>query len=218
MFGLFVSRFMNLKKFISIHLCAAMLFGLPVIALCQTALLNPSFEGVPQEAKTPAGWFPHNLGTTPDILPGVWGVQTPPKHGNTYMGLITRVDGTWESVGQQLATPLVAGTCYTFSIHLARSNTYVNYNMPVRLRIWAGTGPDSEIELLSSTEAIEHLDWKKYEFSFTPSIDAQWFVLEAYFASGYYFGYNGNLLVDACSEIKPCRRAAAPVFRRESTL
>ena len=185
----------------------------PLLGWSQSGLNNPSFEGPPQEATTPQGWEPCRLGTTPDMLPGPWDVATPARHGNSFMGLITRSDGTWESVGQLLVQPLEASQCYTFQLYLARSDKYANYNMPVRLRIWASPDKNTEPELLAETSAIDHEEWKKYEFSFTPRRDSRWFVLEAYFASGYFFNYNGNILLDHCSEILPCRRASLTTMK-----
>ena len=69
-------------------------------------LNNASFEGVPQDATTPSGWQECELGTTPDILPGFWNVYTEASDGETFIGLITRDDGSFESIGQRLSSPL----------------------------------------------------------------------------------------------------------------
>lgn len=178
---------------------------LPLFA--QVKLHNASFEGRPVEASPPEGWQPCRQGSTPDILPGPWEVRNIAREGKTYMGLITRSDGSWESVGQALAHPLEPNACYSFSLYLARSDAYANYNMPVRLRIWGGTTPREKSILLAETDAVDHKEWKKYDFSFVPSKKIMYFILEAYYASGYYFEYNGNILLDHCSDIQPCRRA-----------
>ena len=78
------------------------------------SLVNPSFEETPQDATMPAGWHSCKQGTTPDILPGFWGVTTEAFDGETYMGLITRENGTWESIEQRLSETLKKGECYTF--------------------------------------------------------------------------------------------------------
>ena len=90
----------------------------------QIFLDNASFEGEPQDATTPVGWLPCERGTTPDILPGPWGVYQEASDGDTYVGLITRDDGTWESIGQRLKQTLQPKDCYTFFLDLAHSNTY----------------------------------------------------------------------------------------------
>jgi hypothetical protein len=174
----------------------------------QILLENSSFEGDPVDATVPEGWQPCKPGTTPDILPGPWSVKTAPEEGQSYMGLITRGDGTWESVGQRLKEPIKARECYTFSLSLARSNTYAEYNWPLRLRIWGGKQACSKDVLLAETESIEHLDWQRYNFEFFSQEEVHFIILEAYYAPGVYFHYNGNILLDNCSPINPCTRAS----------
>ena len=73
----------------------------------QIYLRNPSFESdAPQDATMPSSWLGCNMGTTPDILPGFWGVMQEASDGNNFLGLITRRDGTYEAIAQRLdATP-----------------------------------------------------------------------------------------------------------------
>lgn len=96
-------------------------FFLQPDAFSQIRLENPSFEGDPQDATVPVGWFPCEEGSTPDLLPGPWAVYQTPSDGQSFMGLITREDGTWESVGQQTSQPMQNGQCYYMDINLAFS-------------------------------------------------------------------------------------------------
>ena len=66
----------------------------------QIELDNASFEGAPQDATLPQGWFACQMGTTPDILPGVWGVIMEPSDGDSYIGLITLRYGFFLSVAR----------------------------------------------------------------------------------------------------------------------
>jgi hypothetical protein len=183
-------------------------FSYPLAEMkAQIILENASFEGQPVDATVPDGWRPCKAGTTPDILPGPWSVTTQPVDGESYMGLITRSDGSWESVGQKLNEPLKARVCYTFSLYLARSNTYADYNWPLRLRIWGATSSCSKDVLLAETESVDHLEWRKYEFEFFSQEEISYILFEAYYSPGVYFHYNGNILMDNCSPISPCRRA-----------
>lgn len=72
-------------------------------------LVNPSFEAEPAEGRLngpmPKGWidcgFP--LQSTPDIHPvqnSLFGVDTPPRHGQSYLGLVVRENESWEMIGQ----------------------------------------------------------------------------------------------------------------------
>ena len=123
-----------MHKIVLILFCCIWSSGLQA----QIYLNNASFEGEPQDATVPVGWFPCARGTTPDILPGPWGVTTESSDGDTYVGLITREDGTWESIGQRLKSPVKPRECYTFTLDLAHSDTYSGYNNPLKLRIWGG--------------------------------------------------------------------------------
>ncbi|MCG8332571.1 MAG: hypothetical protein MI974_33105 [Chitinophagales bacterium] len=167
---------------------------------------NASFEGTPQDATVPAGWFPCERGTTPDILPGFWGVYQEASEGDTYVGLITREDGTWESIGQRLSQALVAKECYAFTLDIAHSKTYATYNQPLKVRIWAGTTRCERSQLLLETDFIENTDWEKYEVDFTAKGAYHYIIIEAYYKDGN-FSRRGNILIDNISSIKKCIRA-----------
>ncbi len=185
-----------------------LLFGFFVVqfAVAQIRFENPSFEGTPQDGTSPAGWFQCKTGSTPDILPGSWGVYNEAADGNTYIGLITREDGTWEDITQRLKEPLKGGECYTFSIDLARSKTYAGYNLPVRLRIWGGMERCDRDELLDQSPMIKHSTWRTYTLQINPKKDYKFIIIEAYFANGY-FSYKGNILIDNLKPLKKCPRA-----------
>ena len=97
---------------------------------------NPSFEGNPNEGGAirntlPRGWTDCGFRgeTAPDVHPvrgGNFSVSKRPAHGRTYIGMVTRDNDTWEQMGQRLTKPLKAGKCYTFSVDLARSETYLS--------------------------------------------------------------------------------------------
>lgn len=171
---------------------------------------NPSFNGTPQEsAPFLTGWFPLDERSTPDILPGPWGVTTPALEGSTYVGLTTRSDHTWEAIFQPLDNPLMRGYCYKFSVYLARSASYVGYNQPTRLRVWGSNDPHSlqNAQLLCSTAPIEHTTWQRYELSFTAQQEWRYIVLECYYKEQTLLPYRGNLLIDLLSAFLACDRA-----------
>jgi len=176
-------------------------------AFGQIALDNASFEGTPQDATLPQGWFACEMGTTPDIMPGVWGVLKEPSDGDTYLGLITREDGSFESIGQRLEAPFEKGMCYNFKLDLARSKSYAGYNFPVQVRIYAGKKKGKKSQLLYSSPTIKHEDWQNYEIQFTAKQKYNYIIIEAYFGEGLLFHYNGNVLIDGITPFIPCIRA-----------
>ena len=183
-------------------------------------LENPSFEDAPRAGMSPSGWldcgFPGE--TAPDVQPfGGFGVTQLAYDKNTYLGLVTRDNKTWESVVQKLSKPMRKGQCYKFSIYLANSERYVsatrrdpsqltNFEKGVVLRIFAGNSSKDKTELLVSSDIVEHTDWRQYKFEFTPKNgDYYYFFLEAYYKTPTMFHYNGNLLLDKASEIASCK-------------
>lgn len=176
----------------------------------QIPLENASFEGEAQDATTPVRWHQCEPDTTPDILPGFWGVTTEPSDGDTYMGLITRDLGSWEAVGQRLQKPIAKDICYNFSLELAHSKTYASYNLPVKLIIWGAATRCSRDQLIGEVAYVDHSDWRKYKFQFTAEQEYAYIIIEAGFIDGLTFPYKGNVLVDNCSSFEPCQRAYSP--------
>ncbi|MEO0776989.1 MAG: hypothetical protein AAFW73_18605 [Bacteroidota bacterium] len=188
--------------------CTLFLVLLGSSLTAQVRLENASFEGDPQDATTPVSWHPCAIGTTPDILPGPWGVYQEASEGDTYMGLITREDGTHESVGQRLPQALDPNACYSFRVDLAHSPSYSSYSAPLRVRIWGGKSRCERGQLLAESEVIDHQDWESYEFKFTTKIPVNYILLEANFLSvnGEKI-QKGNILIDNITQIRPCSRA-----------
>lgn len=188
------------------------------ILLAQTPVFleNPSFEDLPQYASVPGGWrsCAFNGESPPDIHPvenGRFGVSQTPTDGETYLGLVVRENGTAESVGQHLSEPLRTGQCYSFSLQLCRSDTFVsmgrvsfqtvNFDTPVSLRIWGGHSPCGKKTLLAASSPVGNTEWEKFTFRIQPEEDVEWLMLEASFTGNE--DYNGNLLLDGASPLVP---------------
>lgn len=177
-----------------------------IIAQKDIYLSNTSFEGEPDDATVPIGWFACAPGTTPDILPGPWGVYQEATEGDTYMGLITREDGTFESIGQRLPKPIKMNECYSFSVDLAHSNTYAGYNRPLKIRIWMGKRKCEKGQLIAETDFVDHQDFEVYNFEFTAKKTWNYIIIEAFYKEGR-FRHQGNILIDNFSAFKWCNRA-----------
>ena len=180
-------------------------------------MLNPSFEG--SDARTgqvPLDWynegFPNASPTdTHSKESRFFGVNTAPFSGDTYLGMVTRSNKTWEAIGQKMTKPLLKDSSYLFSVHLARSESHRSYDQsirqqadfttPVRLRIWA-RNEQKKAFLLGQTPLIEHTAWRVYEIGFVPVEDYEEIVLEAYYEVSSEAAYNGNILVDGCALVK----------------
>lgn len=179
-------------------------------------LTNPSFEDMPQHSRTPIGWTDCGPVTesAPDVQPGFWGVTKPAQHGNTYLGMVVRKKETWESVSQRLSRPLEKDKCYEFSMYLCRAEFYLspvsvesrdsaNFVTPAKLRIWGGFNVCDKQYLLAETKPIISHRWLEYTFKLEPIANYTHITLEAFYNTPVLFPYNGNVLVDNLSEIKP---------------
>jgi len=182
----------------------------------QTIILdNPSFEDYPGAAHTPFGWF--NCGftgeTDVDVQPGSFQVTRAAQNGRTYMGMVTRDVNTWESVGQKLKTPILKGIKYNFSFYAARSELYVsqsqlthkdvNYITPAIVRVWGGNSACAKDELLAETPQVTAAEWQHFNLSCKTRANYDFIVVEAFYKVPTLFPYNGNILIDNFSEIKP---------------
>ena len=177
----------------------------PSITKKDIKLSNPSFESQSKENNYPANWDVCGKYSTPDMQPGIWGVSKEAAHGSRFLGLTVRTDNTWEYLGQPLSEPLEAKGCYKFSMSLAKAMAYSGYSKPVKVRIWGGMDKCTKNQLLGETEAIQHTEWKKYDFIFAPNKKVKYLTIEAYFVGSE--PYKGNVLIDNCSSLEICSRA-----------
>lgn len=181
-------------------------------------LRNPSFEDMPRNSMVPIGWtdcgWPSE--TPPDIQPdplNQFRVTMAAQNGNTYIGMVVRDNDTWERIGQELSEPMIGGLCYSFRIHLARSRVYLsqsrvthqaaNYVTPTKLRIHGGYDLCDRKEIIGETELVSNYDWKEYLLKLQPSEDYTHLVFEVFYRTPVLIPYNGNLLMDNASPLRP---------------
>ena len=125
-----------LTKGFTIVLGIAFCAAFPLTGQESIRLQNPSFEDMPRKGvpgmPSIKGW--HDCGLSkfptespPDIHPvmnNAWDVALQSYDGNTYLGMVTRANDTYESLSQALSSPIQAGVCYSFTAFLAQSNQY----------------------------------------------------------------------------------------------
>jgi len=172
----------------------------------QMHLQNPSFEDEPSDATMPMGWMSCEDGTTPDILPGYWGVYQEANEGDTYIGLITRTSGTFESIGQRTSEEMSKGSCYEFKLDLSHSDNYAGYSNPLKLKIYIGGKKCRSKQLIFESPLIDNIDWKTFKIEFSPEKNSRYIIIEAFHQEGK-FSYKGNILIDNISPITFCSRA-----------
>lgn len=200
-------------------------------------LRNGSFEDTPKRGGEAlegiAGWFDCGrinfpIETPPDIHPnGFWENNLPASDRETYLGMVVRDNGTYESVSQRLDASLEPGKCYSFTIHLAKAEKYIsktrttgqeaNYTTPIVLRIWGGSGFCNEKELLAESDPVTNTSWQINAFEFKPKNTVRSLTFEAYYKTPILIPYNGNILVDGASEIIRIPCPGEPEFAEEKT-
>ncbi len=188
-----------MNRFISnIPRLSALIIGLMLFSneiQSQISVINPSFEDEPADATTPQGWHPCDNMTTPDIFPGFWGVYNDPSEGNTYVGIITRENGTYEQFGQRLSSKLKKGQCYRTAIDLAHSIIYSGYNKPIQVRIYIGSSKCDKNQLIFESPVMKSMKWSTHLIEFVPTAEHEYFIIQAHFSDEPY-NHKGNILLD----------------------
>ena len=178
---------------------------------------NPSFDiGDAAHSTAPFFWtnscsFPYE--SPPDVHlseKGIFGVKNKSKHGNQFLGLVTRVNNTYEAIFQKLMFPLKKDEKYTFSLYLAMSNSLHSFSkesmqeetftVPSVLRVWGGEYECDQSYLIYESPTINQESWKKYKIAFTAQKDIKYIILEAFYTDANV-PKNGNILIDNISPI-----------------
>ncbi len=194
------------------------------------AIRNPSFEDLPGPGRAPHGWYFCNFPgeSPPDIHPIVFlGVETLPKSGDTFVGLVTRPNGSYERIGQHLQQPLQAGTRYRLRVHVARSPHYnsldretllpVDFNNPVIVQLLGSRMSCTQNELLAQSEPIVGNAWQEITFEFEPRTNLEYLIIGAYFTDSET-PLPGHVLIDHLGPILPQDDLAPRAFIDEANV
>ncbi len=181
-----------------------------------TEFENASFEqDLSGHSKTPISW--KNCGDFHSSSVDIHGyrkkffqVSQGANDGNNFVGMVTRTDGTYEALGQNLENSLDAGHTYSFSLFACRSQQYIsrskssmkeeNFNKPTILQVYGGTDCNNS-KLLISTAIIEHTNWAEYVLVFDAEEEIEFLLIEVNYDSAAEFSYDGNILIDNISPI-----------------
>jgi len=208
-------------------------FSMAVKAQEVISLQNPSFEDIPRKGgefpSTIKGWHDCGLAkfpgeSPPDIHPvpaNAWEVSKSAYDGQTFLGMVTRYNDTYESLSQALSTPIQGGVCYNFSAFVSRSEQYKsgttrsrneleNFVRPAVLQIWGGNSFCDKAELLGESPSVSNSEWKQYKFLFQPQRTHTYITIEAFYKTPILDAYNGHVLVDALSDLVPVECPLVP--------
>lgn len=226
-------------KGLTIAIGIAFWAGIPLTGQETIRLQNPSFEDMPRKGvpgmPSIKSW--HDCGLSkfptespPDIHPvmnNAWDVALQSYDGNTYLGMVTRANDTYESLSQALSSPVQSGVCYSFTAFLAQSDQYKsatsrtqqlgtnaleNFVRPAVFMIWGGNYFCEKAELLGESPPVTNSEWMQYKFVFQPQHSFKYITIEAFYKTPILEAYNGHVLVDALSEIVPIE---CPLFPQD---
>ena len=156
-----------------------------------------------------------------------WDVALQSYDGNTYLGMVTRANDTYESLSQALSSPIQDGVCYSFTAFLAQSDQYKsatsrtqqlgtnaleNFVRPAVFMIWGGNYFCEKAELLGESPPVTNSEWMQYKFVFQPQHTYKYITIEAFYKTPILVGYNGHVLVDALSDLVPIE---CPLFPQD---
>ena len=171
----------------------------------QSFLNNPSFEDDPADATTPQEWMVCTSRSTPDILPGSWGVELEAEDGETYIGLITRQDQSKEHITQRLRPKFKKNACYQVAVSLAHSDVYAGYTGEAKINIWIGTKKCKLDQLIFSSPVIQNTDWKSFTTEFVSQKKSKYIYIEVLNPENKT-NSKGHVLIDYL-RLKECIRA-----------
>ena len=164
-------------------------------------LRNPSLEGPPRRAVPPPEWLACDSVSTPDTqpFPPQRVVQTA-SEGKGFMSLVCRGEyrdfmefptGTYEGAYQRLTQPLRAGAVYCLAMDLAfpGENSLNGGQTAAVARVFGGDDRGRRTELLWTSPAVGHLNWRTYAAYLRPRQTHASLVIECYFAQpGIHWG------------------------------
>lgn len=140
-----------------------------------------------------------------------FGVKENAFDGDVFLGMVVRIDDTWESIGLELINKLIGGKTYRFSLYTKKSSVYSSpiaaqnkeypYDGSVILRVFGGQSICDRGDLLFSSEPIENEEWSELVITIEPENDYRYMRLEAFFIPLTIFPYNGNVLIDYMSDV-----------------
>lgn len=203
----------NIESYYKLILLTVMFIVNTIHNIYSQYLENPSFEGPVVENSPPSGWWGCTRFSTPDTQPGVVDIDIPASEGETYLSMRVRGEihsaqyedwvDTRENCQTKLIKPLQKDICYKMEVDLARDPEVVLFGLtvdtrPVKFRVWGSEFYCDTSELLAETGPIENLNWERFTFTLTPTInDYDFLYIEPYYAGDET--YHGIILVDNIS-------------------
>jgi len=153
---------------------------------------------------------------------GMWGFSSKATEGNNYILMVTRRNGSKESISQRLNTRLKKNSCYEFYLDLKTAESFwsgsrdhmgdvddlqLSYTDEACLHISLSNYLCNENQVIFESEPVENINWKSNKVLFKAEENFKFIKFSAD-QCGYNDIGNGNLLLD---NINNFREVKCPV-------
>ena len=140
--------------------------------------VKPLFEGAPKGIQLSVGWHSTIPGSTPDLLPGAWGIEYTPQDGETCIGLVTRFDGSAESIRHWQSH---FGGCLLFIFRISRTHWKIRRSRQSYKITCLGSPSKQKKGSSCAVLAHQSSDWRSYDFQFITPGTIRYLTLEAWY-------------------------------------
>ena len=179
----------------------------------QNMLRNGSFEdGMVSMSRVPNHWI-NGSGvqeSPPDLHSAAsefFNVLHLPADGQKYVGMVSRDNFTFESIGQRLRRPLEPGHTYELRLWVSHSETMEStsrrtkqpapYVTPIPFDVFVSNRTvGSPYELIYRSEPVAHTDWIEYKIEFEVEDSYKFIRIGAGMDPSVRGPVNGNVLID----------------------
>ena len=151
--------------------------------------------------------------SAPDIIcedSDFWKIDQSASDGSCFLNLVTRGDGSYESIIQRLSDPIPAGQCFKLSVDVSHSSTLesatagshklTKFNKPAALIISGGKYKCASNPILFRSELVRNENWETLTIDMKAVYDIDYLSFYAFYEFEHIPTY-GNLLLDNISAI-----------------
>ncbi len=204
------------KPLYRVLICMLLISSLSAVSHGQELLRNGSFEGLtPIYGAIPEGWAAcGGEGNSPDVQP--ISSDRGAEDGEAYIGLISRVrtpnnqalEGSVESVYQQLPDSLIQGAEYVLTFYLMYDSTHKpSTPLPIgtsTLHIYLGKNACDDYRVIWESPIIDHHSWELYTVRFIADCGDSFLKLESGFGDTLRHDLNYIMIDDiSLRSVKP---------------
>lgn len=154
--------------------------------------------------------FPNRSPATYHLDTLLFGVNKSAKHGGRFISMVTRIEGSYESISQKLDKDLIKNQTYLIGFYCALAERYYSPYPPnehsksfvnaVKINVFLANSNFERDQLIYSSGSNDNFEWKEHVIEFIPDNNFQYIIFEVDFEEGSE-PYRGHILLDNVSDI-----------------